>query len=102
MGEVPPSGSIRFRGQELVGKKPYEIAQAGIGYVPESAVLYDGLTAWEYVQLLGRLRQLDEDLIDADWRSRYFELQRRSLFAIGYFGKRAAARRGMNQAGEPS
>lgn len=44
MGEVPPSGSIRFRGQELVGKKPYEIAQAGIGYVPENRDIFPGLT----------------------------------------------------------
>ena len=44
MGEVPPSGSIRFRDQEMVGKKPYEIAQAGIGYVPENRDIFPGLT----------------------------------------------------------
>ena len=44
MGEVPPSGSIRFLGDEMVGKKPYEIAQAGIGYVPENRDIFPGLT----------------------------------------------------------
>lgn len=44
MGEVPPSGSIRFRGQEMVGRKPFEIAQAGIGYVPENRDIFPGLT----------------------------------------------------------
>ena len=44
MGEVPPSGSIRFLGHEMVGKKPYEIAQAGIGYVPENRDIFPGLT----------------------------------------------------------
>lgn len=44
MGEVPPSGSVRFRGTEMVGKKPYEVAQAGIGYVPENRDIFPGLT----------------------------------------------------------
>ena len=44
MGEVPAIGSIRFRGKELAGKKPYEIAVAGIGYVPENRDIFTGLT----------------------------------------------------------
>ena len=40
MGEVPPSGSILFHGKEMVGRKPYEIAQAGIGYVPENRDIF--------------------------------------------------------------
>ncbi|MEM7429499.1 MAG: ABC transporter ATP-binding protein [Pseudomonadota bacterium] len=44
MGEVPPTGSIRFQGDEIVGRKPYEIAQAGIGYVPENRDIFPGLT----------------------------------------------------------
>lgn len=44
MGEVPPVGSVKFRGQELVGKKPFEIAVAGIGYVPENRDIFPGMT----------------------------------------------------------
>lgn len=44
MGEVPPSGSILFKGAEMVGRKPFEIAQAGIGYVPENRDIFPGLT----------------------------------------------------------
>ncbi len=44
MGEVTPVGSVKFRGQELVGKKSFEIAQAGIGYVPENRDIFPGLT----------------------------------------------------------
>ncbi len=44
MGEVPPTGFIQFRGAEMVGKKPFEIAQAGIGYVPENRDIFPGLT----------------------------------------------------------
>lgn len=44
MGEVPPTGSVLFKGEETVGKKPYEIAQAGIGYVPENRDIFPGMT----------------------------------------------------------
>lgn len=44
MGEVSPTGSVQFRGRELVGMKPFEIAQAGIGYVPENRDIFPGLT----------------------------------------------------------
>jgi branched-chain amino acid transport system ATP-binding protein len=44
MGEVPPSGSILFKGQEMVGKRPFEIAQAGLGYVPENRDIFPGMT----------------------------------------------------------
>lgn len=44
MGEVPPQGSIKFRGAELVGKKQHEIARLGIGYVPENRDVFPTLT----------------------------------------------------------
>ena len=48
MGLVRPSeGSIRFGGQELVGKQPYEIARLGVGYVPEDRRIFRSLTVHE-------------------------------------------------------
>lgn len=44
IGEVEPQGTIEFQGQNLVGRKPYEIAQEGIGYVPENRDIFPGLT----------------------------------------------------------
>jgi len=44
MGEVRPVGSIRFREIELAGRKPHEIARAGIGYVPENRDVFPTLT----------------------------------------------------------
>ncbi|MDF1715178.1 MAG: ABC transporter ATP-binding protein [Antarcticimicrobium sp.] len=44
MGEVEPQGSVRFKGQEVAGKKAYEIANLGIGYVPENRDIFPGLT----------------------------------------------------------
>lgn len=44
IGEVPPQGSVKFKGQEIAGKKAFEIANMGIGYVPENRDIFPGLT----------------------------------------------------------
>jgi len=44
IGEVQPSGSVLFKGRDLVGMKPFEIANQGIGYVPENRDIFPGLT----------------------------------------------------------
>jgi branched-chain amino acid transport system ATP-binding protein len=44
MGEVAPQGSVRFKGQEIAGKKAFEVANLGIGYVPENRDIFPGLT----------------------------------------------------------
>ncbi|MDT8429280.1 MAG: ABC transporter ATP-binding protein [Pseudomonadales bacterium] len=44
MGEVEPKGSILFKGQEIAGKRSFEIAQLGMGYVPESRDIFPTLS----------------------------------------------------------
>lgn len=44
MGEVAPQGSIEFKGQEIAGKKSFEIAHLGLGYVPENRDIFPSLT----------------------------------------------------------
>jgi branched-chain amino acid transport system ATP-binding protein len=44
MGEVPPQGTIRFKGQDIAGLPNYEIARRGLGYVPEHRDIFPGLT----------------------------------------------------------
>ncbi len=44
MGEVPPTGSIKLKGKEIVGKKSFEIAHLGLGYVPENRDIFPTLT----------------------------------------------------------
>lgn len=44
IGDVPPEGSILFKGEEIVGLKAHEIAHLGIGYVPENRDIFPGLT----------------------------------------------------------
>jgi uncharacterized protein (UPF0261 family)/ABC-type branched-subunit amino acid transport system ATPase component len=45
------SGSIRFMGEELVGRSPAEIAQLGLGYVPQGRRLWPSLTVDEHLRL---------------------------------------------------
>ena len=51
MGEVAPKGSVKFRGQEIAGKKAFEIANIGIGYVPENRDIFPGLTTRQNLTL---------------------------------------------------
>jgi branched-chain amino acid transport system ATP-binding protein len=44
MGEVPPQGTIRFKGQDIAGLPNYQIARCGLGYVPEHRDIFPGLT----------------------------------------------------------
>ncbi len=51
MGDVPPVGSIRFKGVEIAGRKPHEIARLGLGYVPENRDIFPTLTVRENLML---------------------------------------------------
>ncbi len=44
MGEVPPQGTIRFKGQDIAGLPSHRIARLGLGYVPENRDIFPGLT----------------------------------------------------------
>jgi len=47
------NGSVRFQGQELMGRAPYKIADAGIGYVPQGRRLFPSLSTEEHLDMLG-------------------------------------------------
>jgi branched-chain amino acid transport system ATP-binding protein len=44
MGLVQATGSVRFNGQELIGKKAFEVAHCGLAYVPENRDIFPTLT----------------------------------------------------------
>jgi branched-chain amino acid transport system ATP-binding protein len=57
--QMPPgktSGSIRFRGTELVGRASYKIAASGIGYVPQGRRLFESLTVDEHLRMVAPRR----------------------------------------------
>ena len=55
MGLVDGIGSVKWKGQEQMGRKAFEIAHAGIGYVPENRDIFPKLTVHQNL-LLGQKR----------------------------------------------
>ena len=53
MGLVDGTGSVRWKDSEILGKKAFEIAQGGIGYVPENRDIFPTLTVHQNL-LLGQ------------------------------------------------
>ena len=51
MGAVRAEGSARFRGEELIGLAPHEIAQKGLGLVPENRDVFPTLTVRQNLML---------------------------------------------------
>jgi branched-chain amino acid transport system ATP-binding protein len=51
MGLVDGSGSVKWRDQEILGRKAFEIAHAGIGYVPENRDIFPELTVQQNLML---------------------------------------------------
>ncbi len=44
MGQVDSKGSIKFKGEEIIGLKAFQIAHKGLGYVPENRDIFPTLT----------------------------------------------------------
>jgi len=51
MGMVESTGEVGWKGQAIVGRKPYEIAHLGIGYVPENRDIFPKLTVHQNLML---------------------------------------------------
>jgi branched-chain amino acid transport system ATP-binding protein len=52
MGLVDGAGEVGFKGEPVLGLKPYQLAHRGLGYVPEARDVFPGLTV-EQNLLLG-------------------------------------------------
>ncbi|RLA93911.1 MAG: ABC transporter ATP-binding protein [Deltaproteobacteria bacterium] len=70
MGLVPPrEGKIFFKGEDITGKEPYQIARMGIAYVPDDRRIFADLTVEENLEIAERRRDGD------GWsRERVYEL----------------------------
>ena len=44
-------GAIRFNGESLLGREPYEIARLGVGYVPDERLIFPDLTVRENLEI---------------------------------------------------
>ena len=56
MGEIEHPGSIRFKGEEISGLPPHEIARRGLGYVPENRDIFPTMTTLQNL-LLGQKKR---------------------------------------------
>jgi branched-chain amino acid transport system ATP-binding protein len=57
MGLSPPhvrGGSVQWKGEELIGKRPHDIAARKIGIVPQGRRLFPSLTVTEHLTMLKR------------------------------------------------
>ena len=61
MGISPPraSGSVKFRGTELIGRSSHKIARLGIGYVPGGRRLFPSLSVDEHLRIAASSRNGD-------------------------------------------
>jgi branched-chain amino acid transport system ATP-binding protein len=47
----PKSGSIMYKGEEITGRKPYQIIRLGIGFIPEDRWIFSDLSVKENLEL---------------------------------------------------
>jgi branched-chain amino acid transport system ATP-binding protein len=68
MGMVSATGSIRFRGEEIIGMKAFEIAHKGLGYVPENRDIFPTLTVEQNLMLGEKKKGLSRWSLDDMYR----------------------------------
>ena len=55
MGLTPPrQGTINFKGEPVTGKKPYQLARQGMGYVPDDRRVFADLTVGDNLEISER------------------------------------------------
>ncbi len=55
IGLTPPGrGRVTWKGRDVTGRPPYQIARAGIGFIPEDRRIFADLTVWENLDVAAR------------------------------------------------
>ena len=55
MGLTPPArGRVVWKGRDIAGREPYQVANLGIGFVPEDRRIFADLTVWENLDVAAR------------------------------------------------
>jgi len=93
-GRAPEGPRPRFR-HNLVRIKGFTLPEQSleakriIGYVPETAGLYESLTAQEFLQLVGRLREIEEIALDRKIVTllEVFEIDKQQFSRLATFSK---------------
>jgi branched-chain amino acid transport system ATP-binding protein len=57
IGLTPPRrGRVVWKGRDITGRPPYQVARAGIGFIPEDRRIFADLTVWENLDVARRGR----------------------------------------------
>ena len=83
MGLVAAQGALSWRGQSLLGRKTFEIARLGIGYVPESRDVFPDLTVTQTLVLGQKNRAKPGRWSVADMYALFSQLAARSNVRAG-------------------
>ncbi len=54
---APRRGRVEWKGRDITGWAPWDVAQAGIGFVPEDRRIFADLTVWENLDVASRGRR---------------------------------------------
>ena len=55
MGLTPPArGRVLWKDRDIRGRAPYQVAQLGLGFVPEDRRIFSELTVWENLDVAAR------------------------------------------------
>jgi branched-chain amino acid transport system ATP-binding protein len=55
IGVVPPAaGRVRFKGEDVTGRPPFQLARLGLGYVPDDRRIFADLTVAENLDIAAR------------------------------------------------
>jgi branched-chain amino acid transport system ATP-binding protein len=54
---TPHRGRVEWKGRDITGWAPWDVAQAGIGFVPEDRRIFADLTVWENLDVASRGRR---------------------------------------------
>lgn len=82
MGQVRATGSVRFKGEEMLGLKAFQIAHKGVGYVPENRDIFPTLTV-EQNLVLGEKKGRKSRWSLADMYGMFPQLKERRAVAAG-------------------
>jgi ABC-2 type transport system ATP-binding protein len=83
----PTSGTIKLDELDIV--EDPEKAKRMIGYLPENPSLYTGLTTLEFLQFVGKIRGVDDELLDREisWSLGSFGLEEKRNSLVGTLSK---------------
>jgi ABC-2 type transport system ATP-binding protein len=83
----PTSGTIKLDELDIVGDP--ERAKRTIGYLPENPSLYTGLTTLEFLQFVGKIRGVDDELLNQEisWSLGSFGLEEKRNSLVGTLSK---------------